>query len=280
MPDWVKAAVDLRVVAAGISAGKLFRCVCPAGKCWGVGVTERVVWHVVKDYAKKIGLCHVAPTTFVVRARNYRINGRLPRALLNNCQSQLSVFTSVRTSSPLFRPGRRQRFAEVAGSWPVVPASLQNTRRQRSRCARSAASLMSTWPARVVLPERQRADRQQQSSDRCALSALLIHAIAVHQDGDQENRATQPNHSGNCSNQYCPTASETSVDHRRLHFFLDSVCKRAYKSCHVLIHRVACECNGNVMKSRFFGESHRRKGEAERGDFVGKKKKRSNPICR
>lgn len=61
VPDWVKAAVDLWVVAAGISAGRLFRCVCRAGKCWGVGVTERVVWHVVKDYAKKIGLGQVAP---------------------------------------------------------------------------------------------------------------------------------------------------------------------------------------------------------------------------
>jgi integrase len=61
VPDWVKAAVDLWVVTAGISAGRLFRCVCRAGKCWGVGVTERVIWHVVKDYAKKIGLSQVAP---------------------------------------------------------------------------------------------------------------------------------------------------------------------------------------------------------------------------
>ena len=60
VPDWVKAAVDLWVVA-GISAGRLFRCVCRAGKCWGVGVTERVVWHVVIDYAKTIGLGQVAP---------------------------------------------------------------------------------------------------------------------------------------------------------------------------------------------------------------------------
>ena len=60
-PIGVKAAVDLWVVAAGISAGRLFRCVCRAGKCWGVGVTERVVWHVVKGYAKKVGLSQVAP---------------------------------------------------------------------------------------------------------------------------------------------------------------------------------------------------------------------------
>jgi site-specific recombinase XerD len=61
MPGWVKAAVDLWVAAAGISAGRLFRCVCRAGKHWGDGVTERVVWHVVKQYAKKLGFARLAP---------------------------------------------------------------------------------------------------------------------------------------------------------------------------------------------------------------------------
>ena len=35
VPDWVKAAVDLWVVAAGISTGRLFRCVCRAGNVLG-----------------------------------------------------------------------------------------------------------------------------------------------------------------------------------------------------------------------------------------------------
>ena len=61
MPGWVKAAVDLWVAAAGISAGRLFRCVCRAGKHWGDGVTERVVWHVVKQYAKTLGFARLAP---------------------------------------------------------------------------------------------------------------------------------------------------------------------------------------------------------------------------
>jgi site-specific recombinase XerD len=71
VPDWVKAAVDLWVVAAGISAGRLFRCVCRAGKCWGVGVTERVVWHVVKDYARKVGLSQVARNYVTQQAENW-----------------------------------------------------------------------------------------------------------------------------------------------------------------------------------------------------------------
>jgi hypothetical protein len=38
-----------------VNEGRVFRCVCRAGKTWGDGVTERVVWHVVKDCAKKSG---------------------------------------------------------------------------------------------------------------------------------------------------------------------------------------------------------------------------------
>lgn len=30
--------------------------ICRAGTCWGTRVTERVVWHVVKQYAAKVGL--------------------------------------------------------------------------------------------------------------------------------------------------------------------------------------------------------------------------------
>ena len=61
VPDWVKAAIDEWAAAAAISAGKVFRCVCRAGKHWGEGVTERVVWHVVKEYAKKVGIAQLAP---------------------------------------------------------------------------------------------------------------------------------------------------------------------------------------------------------------------------
>jgi hypothetical protein len=55
MPDWVKTTIDGWVASAGISDGMLFRCVYRAGKHWGDGVTERAVWHVVKQYAKKLG---------------------------------------------------------------------------------------------------------------------------------------------------------------------------------------------------------------------------------
>jgi site-specific recombinase XerD len=61
VPEWVKATIDLWVSAARVSTGRLFRCVCRAGKTWGDMVSERVVWHVVKQYAKAVGLAQVAP---------------------------------------------------------------------------------------------------------------------------------------------------------------------------------------------------------------------------
>jgi integrase len=61
MPDWVKSKVDAWTGEAGLYSGKLFRCVCRAGKWWGDGVTERLVWHVVKHYAQKLGFTGLAP---------------------------------------------------------------------------------------------------------------------------------------------------------------------------------------------------------------------------
>lgn len=61
MPQWVKTVIDSWLLASGIAAGRLFRCVCRAGKHWGTGITEKVVWHVVKDYAQKVGLVNLAP---------------------------------------------------------------------------------------------------------------------------------------------------------------------------------------------------------------------------
>ena len=61
VPDWVSKRIAERVTAAGISSGKLFRCVCRAGKTWGDFMTDRVVWHVVKDHAAKLGFPQLAP---------------------------------------------------------------------------------------------------------------------------------------------------------------------------------------------------------------------------
>jgi site-specific recombinase XerD len=61
VPDWVQAELSAWVAAAGIQSGKLFRRVSTAGKIWGDGVSQKVVWHVVKEFAKTIGVTRLAP---------------------------------------------------------------------------------------------------------------------------------------------------------------------------------------------------------------------------
>jgi len=67
VPDWVKQTIDEWLSAAGIVSGRVFRCVCRAGKIWGNGMSERVVWHVVKKYASKLNLDRLAPPICVGR---------------------------------------------------------------------------------------------------------------------------------------------------------------------------------------------------------------------
>src|SRR5258708_6803781 len=61
VPDWVYGLLDDWTKAAGIDAGKLFRRVSSAGRAWGEAVTEKLVWHVVKEFAAKIGVNKLAP---------------------------------------------------------------------------------------------------------------------------------------------------------------------------------------------------------------------------
>ena len=61
VPDWVYGLVDEWTKAAGVEAGRLFRRVSSAGRAWGEGVTEKAVWHVVKEFAAKIGVTKLAP---------------------------------------------------------------------------------------------------------------------------------------------------------------------------------------------------------------------------
>jgi site-specific recombinase XerD len=61
VPEWVKATVDNWTTAAGLCEGQVFRRVCRAREHWGNGVTERLVWHLVKQYAAQLGLTGLAP---------------------------------------------------------------------------------------------------------------------------------------------------------------------------------------------------------------------------
>jgi integrase len=61
VPDWVKSAVDEWVASAAITEGRLFRCVSRKESVWGTGITEKVIWHVVKAAAATAGIAKLSP---------------------------------------------------------------------------------------------------------------------------------------------------------------------------------------------------------------------------
>lgn len=61
MPIWVKEILDQWVEAASLTSGKLFRRVHKTGKAWGERLTEKAIWHVVREYAAKAGIDKLAP---------------------------------------------------------------------------------------------------------------------------------------------------------------------------------------------------------------------------
>ena len=61
IPDWVKREIDEWCKLGSVSTGRIFRCVCRAGRTWGESISEQTVWHVVRTYAAKLGLGRIAP---------------------------------------------------------------------------------------------------------------------------------------------------------------------------------------------------------------------------
>jgi site-specific recombinase XerD len=61
IPEWVKSALDQWIRAAGVKEGRIFRAVARAGKVWGKGISQNVVWYVVKTCCERAGLEHIAP---------------------------------------------------------------------------------------------------------------------------------------------------------------------------------------------------------------------------
>jgi site-specific recombinase XerD len=53
------------LLGCGLRRGELidlmFDHVCRNGSVWGTGMTEKVVWHVVKEYAERLGVSKLAP---------------------------------------------------------------------------------------------------------------------------------------------------------------------------------------------------------------------------
>ena len=60
VPEWVKTAIDCWTTAAPVASGRIFRCVSKTGSVWGEGVSEKVIWCVVKEFASKAQLGNLA----------------------------------------------------------------------------------------------------------------------------------------------------------------------------------------------------------------------------
>jgi integrase len=61
MPMWVKEAVDRWMMAAKISHGRVFRAVSRHGTPWGKGISENVIWYVVRTCPERTQPDHLAP---------------------------------------------------------------------------------------------------------------------------------------------------------------------------------------------------------------------------
>jgi len=61
IPMLVKEAVDRWMIAAKVSAGRIFRAVSRHGTPWGKGISENVIWYVVRRCAERMQLDHLAP---------------------------------------------------------------------------------------------------------------------------------------------------------------------------------------------------------------------------
>jgi site-specific recombinase XerD len=61
MPAWVTTAVVVWIDATGITSGRIWLPINKGGRLWGGGLTEKVIWQVVEQYAAEVGLANVAP---------------------------------------------------------------------------------------------------------------------------------------------------------------------------------------------------------------------------
>ncbi len=61
IPEPVKQSIDEWICAAEITDGKLFRAIRKNGVIWGHGVTQNVVWYVVKQCAERAGIRNLSP---------------------------------------------------------------------------------------------------------------------------------------------------------------------------------------------------------------------------
>jgi len=129
IPSWVKAALDQWTRAAGVSDGKIFRAVARLGKVWGDGVSQNVVWYVVRTCCEKAGLEHIAPHDL----RSYAESEIMPNPILKCPRIRANPADSsvvrpgpcgiIRCASPERHNTHHQLFASFLVLWRSSSAS-------------------------------------------------------------------------------------------------------------------------------------------------------------
>lgn len=61
IPTWVKVAIDAWTESSEIRDGRVFRSINKASKIWGNGMTEKVLWEIVREAASRAGIEKLAP---------------------------------------------------------------------------------------------------------------------------------------------------------------------------------------------------------------------------
>ena len=61
VPAWVKQAIDRWRDLAKVAVGRIFRAVSRHGTPWGKGISENVIWYVVRRCAERMQFDHLAP---------------------------------------------------------------------------------------------------------------------------------------------------------------------------------------------------------------------------
>ena len=65
-------------ILSAINMGRIFRKVNKTGHIWGDSMTEKAVWHVVKECVKRIGVAKLAPHDL----RRYAVSRIMPHHLI------------------------------------------------------------------------------------------------------------------------------------------------------------------------------------------------------
>jgi hypothetical protein len=122
--DWRSVAASFSNVAR-VDEGLIFRCVTHGGTVWGSGISEKVVWWVVRQCAKKAAIDRVAPHDL-----RRKLLDQLRRQI--NERQQKEILRMFREGPGGFKGGLSAgNYSTIAGASPAT--TTRDLTRQFSR---------------------------------------------------------------------------------------------------------------------------------------------------